>query len=444
MFKRASLGALLGACVVLTAVVVQVANASAATLWVSNSVPVSSPGSSCADPGYSTIQAAIDAAAGGARIEVCSGTFVEQLTITKSLKLSAANGAGTAKVVLPATPVDSTTSCDTAPGTEDFQADQDGVSICTAGTVELTGMTFEPKWPAATCYDSLYGILVAGGATLKANAVTIDGAGASPINGCQGGVAIQVGMAWTDPVEVGHAALSGDTISGYQKNGITVDGHGSSAKISNTTVLGAGATPAIAQNGIQVSNGALAKITGSSISGNECDAPSCGADAFDETQATGVLFFGAASGSSVERSTLKENDIGAYFFSTSPTQPHTTEVTISKDVLSSDRYEGVALDQGDASVKDDTIAGPADVGMELFQYSGDEGLEGPEGPTLQYYAPTSSASGDTIEGMSGAAVEVQSDREPADHPGSFTITRSTFTNDAQVLDDESDTFTVVL
>jgi hypothetical protein len=434
--KRAFVSTVLGACMALAMLAASAASASAANLWVSSTAPISGPHSSCVHPGYNTIQSAIEfvnkTPAPGSSIHVCPGTYTEQLTITEPLKLTAVDGAGSAKVVLPAEPADSITACDQAEGTASYQPDQDEVSICTTGTVGITGLTFEPKWPAGTCYDSLYGILVAGGATLVASNVSVDGGGAFPINGCQGGVAIQVGMAWTTPVEIGKATLSHDSVSEYQKNGITIDGTGSSAKISTTTVTGAGPTPETAQNGIQVSNGALASIQSSTISGNECDNATCGADAFNDYQATGVLFDGAARGSKVTTSTLGENDIGAYFVSSSPTQPHTPEVTISQDELSADRYEGVALDQGDASVKNDTIAGPGNIGIELFQYE------------EQTYAPTSSASGDTIENMSGAAVEVQSDKAAGDHPGSFTIANSSFLKDAQVLDDESETFTVVL
>jgi hypothetical protein len=446
--KRAFVSTVLGACMALAMLAASAASASAANLWVSSTAPISGPHSSCVHPGYNTIQSAIEMAPAGSIIHICPGTYTEQLTITEPLKLTAVDGAGSAKVVLPATPVDSITKCDEAslaalkkqaeeeqhkPITEaELQPDQDAVSICTAGAVGLTGLTFEPKWSSSTCDDSLYGILVGGGATLTASNVSVDGGGAFPINGCQGGIGIQVGMAWTTPVQVGKAILSHDSVSEYQKNGITVDGAGSSAKISTTTVTGAGATPETAQNGIQVSNGALATIQSSTISGNECDNATCGADAFNDYQATGVLFDGAARGSKVTASTLTENDIGAYFVSSSATQPHTPEVTISQDELSADRYEGVALDQGDASVKNDTIAGPGNIGIELFQYEG------------QAYAPTSSASGDTIENMSGAAVEVQSDKAAGDRPGSFTIGNSSFLKDAQVLDDESETFTVVL
>lgn len=432
MYGRSIRRALAGACAASAVMAVSAASASAASLWVSNSAPVSSPENGCAHPGYSTIQAAIDAAGAGASIEVCNGTFAEQLTIEKPLKLTAVNGAGTAKVVLPAAPADSKTPCDEAPGTEKYQPDQDGVSICTSGTVKITGVTFEPKWAGSVCDDSLYGILVAGGATLKATDVTVEGGGAFPINGCQGGIGIQVGMAWTSPVEVGHATLVRDTVGDYQKNGVTVDGAGSSASVKDSTVRGAGPTPETAQNGIQVSNGALAKISSSTISGNECDHSSCGPDAFSDYQATGVLFYGAAAGSKLTKSTLGEDDVGAYMYSMSPTQPSSPEVAIVKDVLSGDRYEAVALDQGDAIVKRDTITGPGNIGIDLFQYEG------------QSYAPDSSASKDRIEGMGEAAVKVESDNQPGDFPGSFTIGKSTFSGDARVLLDESETFTVVL
>jgi hypothetical protein len=48
-----------------------------------------------------------------------------------------------------------------------------------------------------------------------------------------------------------------------------IDGPGSSADIGNVIVTGAGATPAIAQNGIQISFGATGSVTRSTITGND-------------------------------------------------------------------------------------------------------------------------------------------------------------------------------
>lgn len=430
--NNARIRSLIAACAVVCGLVIP-ATARAASLYVSNSAPVVTGGKSCAQPNFATIQGALDAlkALPTGTINICPGTYTEQLTITKPDKLIVAGTAGSATVALPASPVASKTSCDEAPGTEKYQPDQDAISICTQGTVSITGVKLEAEWPEGTCNDSLYGILVAGGATLKATNVTIDGAGAFPINGCQGGVGIQVGMHWTNPVQVGHATLKAVTIGNYQKNGITIEGNGSTANISTTTVTGAGPTNQIAQNGVQVSGEGLAKIKTSKISGNECDHPVCGPEGFSQTQSTGLLFCGAAPGSNVLSSTISGNDIGTYYASESKSQPTSPELVLSKDAFSANRYEGIVLDQGDATLKGNTISGPGEVGVEIYQY---------EGQTL---SSQSSATSTKIEDMSEAAVRVASDKAAGDIAGKFTLAKSVFVSDATVLNNESDNFEVI-
>jgi hypothetical protein len=423
---------IIGACAVLCGLAVP-AVANAASVYVSNSSPVVLGGKSCTQPNYSTVQGAIDAlkAVSNPTINVCPGTYTEQLTITKALKLSVAGTAGSAKVVLPASPANTETICDKAAAEAGYPPDQDEIAICKAGVVGITGLTVEAKWQGVNCGVSMYGIRVAGGATLKATNVTVAGAGAAPINGCQSGVGIQAGTTRTTPVEVGNLKLKGVTVSEYQKNGITIAGAGSTANIATTTVVGSGATPEIAQNGIQVSEGAQAKIKSVKISGNECDNGTCGPTGLTQSQAAGLLFIGAASGSIVTSSTISNNDIGAYYASESPTQPSSAELLLSKDTFASNRYAGVTLDQGDAALKSDTINGTGNIGLDLLQY---------EGQTL---ASESSATGARIEGMSQAAVKVESDKEPGDIPGQFKFTKTTFSGNATVLDNESSNFEVI-
>ena len=79
-----------------------------------------------------------------------------------------------------------------------------------------------------------------------------------PFSGCQNGIAIAVGrQAWTTS---GTATIASNTIVGYQKGGIVIDGAGSNATITNNTVTGAGTTSVTAQNGIQISRGATADL----------------------------------------------------------------------------------------------------------------------------------------------------------------------------------------
>jgi hypothetical protein len=388
------------------------------TLWVASG-PASPPGTSCPQPGYNTIQAAINAAPLGATIRVCEGTYTEQLQITHGLKIKAQ---GIVKVKLPATPANSTTACDTAKGTEKFQPDQDLVVLCGSGGNEESvlmegevagGLTFEANWPEGTCDESLFGILVAGGSKLNLKNASVVAAGAVPLNGCQGGVGIQVGMAWTEPVETARATLTKARVSGYQKNGITVDGEGSRAIIKKSAVIGAGPTPFIAQNGIQVSNGAYANILSTEVTGNECNdaAAPCGPDSLHETQSTGVLFFCAASGSIVTKSTINENDVGVYYADSSASPPASPQVTVSDDTLNNDRFESVLLDQGSALVNSDHMTG-GNVGVQVLQYAG------------QSYGDNSTGSGDVFMAMKVWGVQGYSDENPADHPGSFKITSS--------------------
>lgn len=103
-----------------------------------------------------------------------------------------------------------------------------------------------------------------------------------------------------------------DTVSGYQKNGITVKCPGVSVAISNNTVTGAGAVDYIAQNGIEVGLGALATVSGNTVSDNEYT----GANNADSS---GVLVFGGsafggayASNETVSGNHLTDNDVGIF------------------------------------------------------------------------------------------------------------------------------------
>jgi hypothetical protein len=65
-----------------------------------------------------------------------------------------------------------------------------------------------------------------------------------------------------------------------QKNGIVIAGGGSTGKITNTTVTGVGQTPVIAENGVEVVNGAAATLSTTTVRDNfytgTQDAKACG------------------------------------------------------------------------------------------------------------------------------------------------------------------------
>jgi hypothetical protein len=121
-----------------------------------------------------------------------------------------------------------------------------------------------------------YGVVVngdAGNVTVNVTDSNIHDIGETPLNGAQHGNAIVYrAMDATDdrvPSAIGTASgeISGNTVSLYQKNGITVRG-AVSATISNNVVTGEGPVDYIAQNGIQVSYGATALVKGNTVSRN--------------------------------------------------------------------------------------------------------------------------------------------------------------------------------
>lgn len=401
------------------------AAANASSVWVSSGTPVGS-GKSCANPGFNSIQAALNASAGGVKINVCGGTYVEQLEVTKSAKIVLASGSGSAKLAMPSTPAESATSCDTAiPGGQ-----TDEISICGPVKVSISGITVEALAPIATCAGALNGINVGGGAELKASGDTIIGASTTlnAIKGCQKGIAVLVGS--HKAAEVGHAILKNDTIGAYEKNGPTVVGKGSTMTIMNSSITGEGPSPYIAQNGVEIAFGGAGTVKNSTVSGNECEIAGVCSSTVYENQADGVLFYQAAPGSSVTGSTISGNDLGVYYASGSATEPASAEVTIAKDRLIDNRFEAILLEEGIAAIAKDSITGTGEIGIALYQAG------------YQESASKSSATKSTIEGMSVAAVDVITDNSPLDTAGTFTISDSSISKNAAEVINPSATFTV--
>jgi hypothetical protein len=311
----------------------------------------------CSSPGYTTVQGAVNAATPGDTVYLCGTTpFREQVIITKSITLTGDSGATIAA------PSPWVASADPLPPqfTSDGLLVPQAIVVAWGHGVHVTigGLTITGPLPGdGGCGSDEYGILVIDGASAQIahDAVTNIKDANSSLYGCQFGVGIEIGSQyWPTPGYAaqklenftGTATITRTTVSGYQKGGLVVDGPGSSGYVSGDTVTGAGPSSAlgtaIAQNGVQVTDGAGAQILDNTVSANQYSGGGYASSA-------GILIFGGC-GTPLERNvqvagnTLTNNDVGVYLWNGSPDPSCTvTPSTITGDVVTDNRISDSAV-----------------------------------------------------------------------------------------------------
>ena len=299
--------------------------ATPAVFWVASGGGSAHANASCQTAGYGSVQSAVTAAQNyesshrGAvpAVEVCPGTYSEQVTITKSLVLSRAPvpaSQGAATIQLPASVGSdqskglSSTNCQAEDTANKISVPQSVIEVCAAGTggtnttgvkVAVSNLTVEGNWPGRVCYDSLYDILVGGGASLSLTGSTIEkgrrGQPAERLPG-RGGNPGRPQCHRPDrprrPQPGHHRDLPEERDHGARRVAANL--------VRRVVVTGAGATAAIAQNGIQLSRGATGSVTGSSVTGNNYTGPG-------GTEAAGILAFGGCGTPLVQHASFTSN-----------------------------------------------------------------------------------------------------------------------------------------
>ena len=154
--------------------------------------------------------------------------------------------------------------------------------------------------------------------------------------------------------------VSNSVIADYQKNGVTISGAGLTANITANTVTGQGDTTSIAQNGVEITNGAVGYISGNTVSGNEYGGPGSGSDWITQTQATGIVLIGAGAGTTVSGNWVDGNDIGIAVVG--------GQGAVSQNILgftTANRYYGILADSSPAVINQNTVTG-GNVGVALY------------------------------------------------------------------------------
>jgi parallel beta-helix repeat protein len=309
------------------------AASSARTLFVNDD---GAPGQNrgCDRPFSTTIGPAVAAAAVGDTIQVCAGTYDEQVAVTKNdLTIT---GAGIGRTTIRPT----TTS---------------------VNTVALrTGLPSV----ALVLIDGVTGVTVRG--------LTIDGSAASLPSDCPpyfglfyrnaSGIVdsvrvtgivpcVSVGIFVQSPIDGSGSAkvtIRGSAVDNYGFFGIICNELGTECTIKNNVIVGRGAE---AFGGIQIGFNAGARVTENVVRENLCTFDFCGPDPLAQGQAAGILAFGARQGTVIADNKISDNDAGIVVSESSGC------CKTSGNRLTDNRFLGIGIQDGSHTTTENEIVG---------------------------------------------------------------------------------------
>jgi len=329
--------------------------ASAAVRWVNVVGIATPPGSSCANPGYNSIQVAVTVAVANDTVNVCAGVYNEQVAINKALTVRGVEiGNNKASVIQP-TDV-------TANSTSLTSGNPIAAIVLVAGAkVTLENLTVDGRDNGlAGCAPNLVGVYYRNGSgTANLMAVRNIKLGAG-LGGCQSGLAIFVqadGIGGVAKVDVLNSS-----VHDYQKNGITANETGTEVRILNNQVSGFGPTPDIAQNGIQLGFGAKGSVETNSVI-NHIYSP-CTSVTTCSDSSTNILLYDA-SNVSVKNNVLGKSQTHILLVSDAEFPADNNRIE-QNTLLDADVFDGVAIVDGNKNtVKSNLIANSDESGIYL-------------------------------------------------------------------------------
>ena len=277
---------------------------------------------------FETIQEAINAANEGDVIKVLPGTYIEQITINKTLTII---GSGAKYTIIEAPPL------------EELKPNVIGLPYIVEvnNGAEVTIKGFAINGIEDTNCDGLLGISVFGDATLKLDSAVIKDCTFR---------SVFVGTLFV-PGQSGHATITNTVITDYQNTGVFVVGPNSTLKMSYNKVVGS-APEVVGIIGIQFAANATGTITNNEVSKNICESPNtCGPDWFNQIQAFGIVADSAGEGSVIANNYVTNNDAGISVAVKSGC------CIVDQNTLKDNRFFGIVIEDSEQIVSNTKIFG---------------------------------------------------------------------------------------
>lgn len=310
---------------------------------------------------FMTIQAAVNAVPAGSTIDVCPATYPEQVTINKKLTLiGVESGTSDAAIVAPpaggliqngtdifGNPVAAQIFVENASGVIISHITVDGfgngLSSC---TIDPIGIYFQNSSGTITDDVARNQILAPGD------------------QGCQVGLAINVESNSGTPI----VTISSNSVRNYQKNGITASGPdngtgGPDVMVMGNTVIGIGATPVIAQNGIQIGYGASGKVTGNYVADDIYTGPTYGS--------SGILIY-ASSSITITSNTVESTQLGIVP-APDATDPGNNQIITANHIGGTQTFDAIDLCSNGNMAESNVIYGSAQSGIHIDDTCGSTG-----------------------------------------------------------------------
>jgi|SRR5580704_491595 hypothetical protein len=259
----------------------------------------------CHAGGKATIGDALAVATPGTIIDVCPGTYAEQVTITldnitlQGIPYTHEGVVTDAAVIIP--PAGGLVGNGTTFSTDDSSSVAVAqIIVQNAEGVTISHITVDAQSTGNCGVGMLMGIYYQNSTGTVTDSVArnqIEGSGMG--NQCGWGIAAEsngTGPAGASPA----LTVSNCSVHNFQKNGIVVRGNNTSGPdltATGNTVVGIGATTVIGQNGIEVAFGASGSVKGNYVSSLN--------DTSDNS-ASGILFY-SSTGSAVAETNIVEN-----------------------------------------------------------------------------------------------------------------------------------------